>query len=187
MTTTRSRIDPRKVVAVLDALEPIVAAAVAADEAAHPGQRGRCIGASRVGALVLARLGIKATATPCATLATTEAYRDALRRNVDARDQAAAEALVEAGAFCMHVGPADRGSVLKGTEAWTTRPLERAPGRPFDGHVVLNVERRWLVDLTAGQMNRPERGLHVPATVRLDVKPWATGRHTRAWMDLEAA
>lgn len=186
MTPTANRIDKRTVARVLDELEPIVAAAVAADEAAHPGLRGRCIGASRLAALALARLGIKATATPCATLATTSAYRDALRQDLDATNEADAKRLVEAGAFCMHVGPADRGSVLRGTEAWTTKPLERAPGRPYDGHVVLNVERRWLLDLTAGQMNRPERGLHVPPTVRLDVQPWASGRHTRAWLDLEA-
>lgn len=185
-TATRGRMDRRKVVAVLDVLEPIIAAAVAADEAAHPGQRGRCIGASRLAGLALARIGIKATATPCATFATTEAYRDALRENLDVSDQAVAAALIERGGFCMHVGPVEPASALRGTDAWTTRPLAKAPGRPYDGHVVLNVERRWLLDLTAGQMNRPDRGLLVPPTLRLDVQPWASGRHTRAWTDLEA-
>lgn len=50
-------------------------------------------------------------------------------------------------------------------------------GTGWSGHLVLDVrqpgQRRLMIDLTSGQLSRPERGLHVSEVVFIDIEsPW---------------
>lgn len=113
-----------------------------------------CILATRIGTLVARELGVQAGALPVRVAAMNASYAEMMNEWSESEehhddpylpeDQRAAWS--ERGAWCVMLGFGE--------------PLgAQRPG--YDGHVVLSVARRYMVDLTIGQARREEKGILV--------------------------
>jgi hypothetical protein len=119
-----------------------------------------CVGATRIACLALAEVGIKASPLPVRVQAMSARYRAALVGGEIAAVSSEEEAqrLAAEGAHMVDIGhPHNEGRI-------------RSDGsRGYNAHLVALVERRWVLDLTIPQVNRPAKGiwfepLHFAAT-----------------------
>lgn len=122
-----------------------------------------CILQTRVALHVLASLGVPAMAQAMKLVAMNAKYAELLVHTkgepLPEEQRAAAKA---SGAWAVTVG-------------YGAEPGQR-PG--YDGHVVVIVKRRWLLDLTSGQAARPAKGIHVPRALFFEMgRERVAGRH----------
>ena len=165
---------PRQIEAMLDYLETALADVVKWSDRAEPQRkRGLCIGTSRTAILALREVGLRADALPVQLAAYSPAYvammEEAHERH---RQPTSAEVLdwQQQGAWAVVIGPAN------------LAPLQVGSGG-YNGHVVVAVERRWVIDLTLGQASRPEKCVPLPATAWMECPPLAQAQGARGVRD----
>jgi hypothetical protein len=103
-----------------------------------------CVNATWVAVEVLRRFGVEADAYHCHVLVANPTFLALVKREGALRDSAQARRWQEAGAWMLDVDEREEGD-----------------GR-YPGHVVC-VADGYLIDLSAGQFNRPRKGIDVPA------------------------
>jgi hypothetical protein len=115
-----------------------------------------CVLATRIGMDALRQVRIKSAPRAVSVIASTSAH----------------DRLVREGRFAE--------AALGAEGAWSVGVGIRNPNNPkpakagkWDGHLVLIVEREWLVDLSADQFNRPHKGINVPGPIVARFKPGA--------------
>lgn len=120
-----------------------------------------CVLATRVGLHALNELRVPARPTPVRVAVYTDAYRDFMFRRADEPTPADLRRAQENGAHAVMLGfGVDPG---------------RRPG--YDGHLVLTVGNRWLVDMTIGQASRPAKGIELPDGLVTDARPMLREGH----------
>lgn len=149
----------------LDELENVATHVTGLADELEPERRtGLCIGTSRMAMLALRHMGLRADASAVKLAAYTPAYMQMLDETGDR--ELTAEHVGEwrmRGAWAVVIGPRTRGLELHHTGD--------RPG--FHGHVIVSVQRRWIIDLTLGQASRPSHGLKLPPTMWADCAPLA--------------
>jgi len=116
--------------------------------------RGTCILHTRIATLLARKAGVRARPLTCAlTVANAEwlALAEELDRMPDVEEW-------RGGEWALGIGQG------------------KAPGQKgYDGHVVVVVEDRWVLDLTLDQANRPQHGIEVrPGYFRVE-RDWLRG------------
>ena len=102
----------------------------------------QCILASRLAVEFLRHHGIRAQATASDLTVINAPYADALEANGGVFDDTLREQAEADGAWCVWISRVNTDTV---------------------GHVVVVADNRWLIDLTAHQANRPEKGISAEA------------------------
>ncbi len=151
---------PTKVIRrLIDVAPPIIA-----ENARVP---NRCVLATAIGVATLARFGIEAAPLAVSVRLANAAYM----RWLEEGEPGGADEAVRRGAFVLdtsagRLGPAGL-SVMEIT------------GRAWNRHLVILVpDRECVIDLDAQQLNRAERGVHVPSALVLN---WPRGELERTW------
>jgi hypothetical protein len=122
--------------------------------------RDTCVLHARAAQIALQDQGLRAVPFPCQLTVRNPAYvqvaADLGRAPDDVEDHAV---LAAAGAWTVALG-------------FNEEPTE---GR-YNGHLVVAVEGRWLLDLTLNQCNRPACGIVLPPTLALEARPLIQGK-----------
>lgn len=156
-----------------------VARAVPAVLAAHGVRTASCILGTRVASFLLLEAGYRPTAIAAQAVVTNDAYWRLREQygsfdDEDVRDRALAE-----GAWQLVIGPmADR--------------LEHAVDsrgdfKGWDGHLLVGVNGRWLIDPTIGQFDRPAKGIVMPETFVAEAPQFVRGTRRRADFEVPGA
>lgn len=121
---------------------------------------GTCIGTSRFASNMLRSLGFQVEVVPVSLFVTNDPYRRAEHEGIfDGGTEADRDRYYRQGAYSVWIGR-DIGD--RDPATFFARDL-RDPAKGWDGHVVLVVDRHWLVDLTLWQCAR--KHLKVPGAL----------------------
>jgi hypothetical protein len=110
-----------------------------------------CVGATRIACLALAEVGIKASPLTTRVDAMSPRYRQAVERGE-------LEAAKGDSHLLHRIGAEGGWTVVIGHPDNEER-LRPDGSRGFNGHLVALVERRWVLDLTIQQANRPAKNM----------------------------
>lgn len=120
------------------------------------GEQNSCITATAVGVAALTRLGVSCRPLPCAAWAGNAA---ALPAFIERRP-------LPLDGWSVGIDPDAPASAVPDRGASYTEPYRRGPSG-WNGHLVIAGDS-WVLDLTAAQFHRPQRGIVVPGPVLID-------------------